>query len=137
MDVALIIQQTLQNVSVRLVGKDSFVTNQMEVTYFIRTHALSASSTYSCRFVIGLLPVCNRCHRLRQFVCLTAIVAVMMIDRYEAIFWVTHDYIFNSDRRLFLASGGEVLFTKMDQEAEMDIKVKLSFQVSSSSKTSK
>jgi len=29
----------------------------------------------------------------------------------------------NGDRRLFLESGGEVLFTKMDQEAEMDIKI--------------
>lgn len=127
MDVALIIQQTLQNVSARLVGKDSFVTKQMEVTHFIRKHALSASSTYSCLVVIGLLPVCNSCHGLRQFVCLVAIVAVIMIDRHEAVFLVTHDDIFNSDRRLFLASGGEVLFTKMDQEAEMDIKVKLSF----------
>lgn len=27
------------------------------------------------------------------------------------------------DRKIYSTSGGEVLFTKMDQEAEMDIKV--------------
>lgn len=39
-----------------------------------------------------------------------------------------------SDRKIYSTSGGEVLFTKMDQEAEMDIKVLcLSIDFSSSS----
>ena len=38
------------------------------------------------------------------------------------------------DRKIYSTSGGEVLFTKMDQEAEMDIKVLcLSMDFSSSS----
>lgn len=38
------------------------------------------------------------------------------------------------DRKIYSTSGGEVLFTKMDQEAEMDIKVLcLSIDFSSSS----
>ena len=38
------------------------------------------------------------------------------------------------DRKIYSTSGGEVLFTKMDQEAEMDIKVlRLSTDFSSSS----
>ena len=32
-------------------------------------------------------------------------------------------FLFHSDKRLYSTSGGEVLFTKLDQEAEMDIKV--------------
>ena len=32
-------------------------------------------------------------------------------------------FLFRSDKRLYSTSGGEVLFTKLDQEAEMDIKV--------------
>lgn len=32
-----------------------------------------------------------------------------------------------SDKKLYSTSGGEVLFTKMDQEAEMDIKVRRTF----------
>lgn len=32
-------------------------------------------------------------------------------------------FLFPSDKRLYSTSGGEVLFTKLDQEAEMDIKV--------------
>lgn len=32
-------------------------------------------------------------------------------------------FLFHLDKRLYSTSGGEVLFTKLDQEAEMDIKV--------------
>lgn len=48
-----------------------------------------------------------------------------LILRTQPVMLVWNVLLLFLDRKIYSTSGGEVLFTKMDQEAEMDIKVKI------------
>ena len=55
----------------------------------------------------------NRCH----------LKITLFLFIYIRFFFLIFFFLFHLDKRLYSTSGGEVLFTKLDQEAEMDIKV--------------
>lgn len=56
---------------------------------------------------------------------LTCLKLKFLILRTQPVMLVWNVLLLFLDRKIYSTSGGEVLFTKMDQEAEMDIKVKI------------
>ena len=56
---------------------------------------------------------------------LTCLTLKFLILRTQPVMLVWNVLLLFLDRKIYSTSGGEVLFTKMDQEAEMDIKVKI------------
>ena len=57
---------------------------------------------------------------LKNYTCCVSYTFVCLL---LLLFLISFPFLFHSDKRLYSTSGGEVLFTKLDQEAEMDIKV--------------
>lgn len=57
---------------------------------------------------------------LKNYTCCVSYTFVCLL---LLLFLISFSLLFHSDKRLYSTSGGEVLFTKLDQEAEMDIKV--------------
>ena len=57
---------------------------------------------------------------LKNYTCCVSYTFVCLL---LLLFLISFSFLFHSDKRLYSTSGGEVLFTKLDQEAEMDIKV--------------